>query len=135
MQVLSSCVQARQGFVAPCRGTLEVLSSVPFWSPAAPLSSVPPASNADPFNPVCYLLSICRSFAASDLRSCVRLLQKMFAHILQQLKQRFQVTLEKGEHSTEIVLAVGEGSLASRSGRSLGGCSIVVPIGVDRGEE
>lgn len=95
MQVLSSCVQARQGFMAPCRATLEVLSSVPFWSPAAPLSSVPPASNADPFNPVCYLLSICRSFPASDLRSCVRLLQKMFAHTLQQLRQQFQVTLER----------------------------------------
>lgn len=60
----------------------------------------------------------------------------MFAQTLLELVQWFPVTLEKrAQH--EIVLTVGEGSLASGSARSLGGlhrCRADL-IGMDRGEE
>lgn len=88
-------------------------------SPSVPLSPVSPVPfNHRSFQSCLHLLSaICRCFPASDLRSYV------------------QMSHWKWEHSTDIVLAVGEGTLAKRwSTRSLGGCNIVELIHTDQHE-
>lgn len=127
-----------QGFTALHTATLEVLSSVPSCSPPASLSPVSPVpSNADPFNPDCtfsllyagLLLPHSSGLMFDSSRRC-------FPRPSCNRCSGFQSPW-RSEHSTKIVPTVGEGSLASRSARSLGGlhhCGADL-IGMDRGEE